>query len=693
MNAITKKIKIDLYSPTSYEVVIAQQGDNLSRTIEFVLYNQGEPYILPNENPEILAVIEGRRGDHSSFIKDCSIKDNVVTAELDGNILHDPGTIQAKIFLYDAGNNAVFSTIPFLISVQKDPCRKNRTEAEKSSAFDWLILQFHKLKNGYDAHAADFSNPHRVTKEQTGLGNVPNVSTNDQTPTYEPSGSLSELSAGETLSSAFGKLSKAVSILISHLADAVPHIDASERNRWNDAYGKRHTHPNQSILDSSTACYTEEEKQKLAGIETGAQANVQSDWKDSVETYDEIASAYPDPQDGWTVNVRDTDYTYRYNGTEWIAISANAIPKADSSIDGLLSKEDYIRFESMCEGAVTGVKGNAESEYRMGNINITPANIGLGNVANERQYSASNPQTNVTGSSGSCTGNSATATKLKTPRSIDGVSFDGSADITHFAVCNTAAGDTAKKIEIPNFVLKEGAVIFVKFTYGSHTDIAHPTILRVNESSDGLYHADDLGYYGNYGISLGSTRIYRLTYHDHKWIISETETEALQFQSSDTNDSEAEKWTSISALTTGVKFSDILSKISAMFKNVRYLYKLLGNTDISSLGDGTVTGILSKQQIKEVALSSPYAESILCFYNSFLCTIRILNIKNAPVGSNFTIAAIPEPIRPKQSLAWDHTTPGGGSIRIHVSPAGSLIAYRYNNSDVYNIGAVFTYAL
>lgn len=61
--------------------------------------------------------------------------------------------------------------------------------------------------------------------------------------------------------------------------------------------------------------------------------------------------------------------------------------------------------------AAVAVKGNAEPAYRTGNVNLTPANIGLGNVTNERQYSASNPQPSVAGSSGSCTGNAATATK------------------------------------------------------------------------------------------------------------------------------------------------------------------------------------------------------------------------------------------------------------------------------------------
>ena len=33
--------------------------------------------------------------------------------------------------------------------------------------------------------------------------------------------------------------------------------------------------------------------------------------------------------------------------------------------------------------AVTGVKGNSESTYRQGNVNITAANIGLGAVENK----------------------------------------------------------------------------------------------------------------------------------------------------------------------------------------------------------------------------------------------------------------------------------------------------------------------
>lgn len=58
-----------------------------------------------------------------------------------------------------------------------------------------------------------------LSKEDVGLGNVPNVITNDQTPTYTHSTALSALTSGEKLSAAFGKICKAVADLIAHLAN------------------------------------------------------------------------------------------------------------------------------------------------------------------------------------------------------------------------------------------------------------------------------------------------------------------------------------------------------------------------------------------------------------------------------------------------------------------------------------------
>ena len=75
------------------------------------------------------------------------------------------------------------------------------------------------LKSDFDAHTAAENNPHSVTKTQVGLENVPNVSTNDQTPTYTMASTRANLTSGEKLSVAFGKIAKAIKDLITHLTD------------------------------------------------------------------------------------------------------------------------------------------------------------------------------------------------------------------------------------------------------------------------------------------------------------------------------------------------------------------------------------------------------------------------------------------------------------------------------------------
>lgn len=67
----------------------------------------------------------------------------------------------------------------------------------------------------------------------------------------------------------------------------------------------------------------------------------------------------------------------------------------------------------------------------------------------------------------------------------------------------------------------------------------------------------------------------------------------VAFTSSDATDVDASAWESVAKLTSGEKHASLFTKVSQMFKNVRYLYKMLGSTDISSIGGGTVTGAIS----------------------------------------------------------------------------------------------------
>jgi hypothetical protein len=59
------------------------------------------------------------------------------------------------------------------------------------------------------------------------------------------------------------------------------------------------------------------------------------------------------------------------------------------------------------------------------------------------------------------------------------------------------------------------------------------------------------------------------------------------------NDSTTGDSTAPALLTSGETHASIFSKVSTIFKNVRWLLSKMGTTDISTLGDGTVTGALS----------------------------------------------------------------------------------------------------
>lgn len=56
------------------------------------------------------------------------------------------------------------------------------------------------------------------------------------------------------------------------------------------------------------------------------------------------------------------------------------LPAATTSAPGLMTADDKTKLNGIASGAqvnsITGVKGNDESSYRTGNVNLTPANIG-----------------------------------------------------------------------------------------------------------------------------------------------------------------------------------------------------------------------------------------------------------------------------------------------------------------------------
>ena len=142
----------------------------------------------------------------------------------------------------------------------------NTSDANKPVSTLQSIAIADAKQTGIDAdshlgeHTSNKSNPHGVTASQVGLDKVPNVTTNDQTPTYTEASMLAGLTSGEKLGIAFGKIKKAITDLISHLDNkSNPHgvtsaqIGLGNVNNTSDANKPVSTAQATAIADAKSA--------------------------------------------------------------------------------------------------------------------------------------------------------------------------------------------------------------------------------------------------------------------------------------------------------------------------------------------------------------------------------------------------------------------------------------------------------
>jgi hypothetical protein len=111
----------------------------------------------------------------------------------------------------------------------------------------------------------------------------------------------------------------------------------------------------------------------------------------------------------------------------------------------------------------------------------TSSTMGLMSAADK-----SNLDQLVTNQGNDIVGNAGTATTLQTARAIDGVNFNGSVAISHYATCSTAAATAAKTCTISNFSLVTGARVFVRFSYANTA--ASPTLNVSSTGAKAIYY-------------------------------------------------------------------------------------------------------------------------------------------------------------------------------------------------------------
>lgn len=380
-----QKITLDL-TISRVQNVHCSQDDADSRNILITLSDNGKPYSIPSEVRILLKIskpdntyvyIDEDDVDHL-FRND----DGTISIILSEQATCVPGICEAELQFITP--KETISTRKFNIIVKKSVINDEEIESVIESNIIQKMIR----------HLIDFMNPHKVNKEQVGLGNVPNVTTNDQTPTYEEAEEFENISSGEKLSIAFGKIQKAISSLLGHINNFDnPHkttksqIQLGNVDNTSDV-DKPVSTAQQKAIDGAYANSNKYTDQKIADLINGAPETMDTlkEIADAIEKNKSVVEAL-DKSIGTKANQNELD---THTGNDTIHITSDERTKWNdannkkhshnnkSVLDGITSE----LVQKWSNGSsLTGIKGDAEKNYRTGNVNLTPENIGAATSA------------------------------------------------------------------------------------------------------------------------------------------------------------------------------------------------------------------------------------------------------------------------------------------------------------------------
>ncbi len=555
----------------SYKSILAKQYDNQTRYISIRCTNFGQDFPL---NQNFTAEIKILTPDGRPIFDLIPIQeDGTLLLELTESILAYPGKADAEIRIRD--EDKLLSTMTFQIMIEPSVYDDDRIIAsEEFNALNDLIKEATKNYD-YVIREAGASAKMAESYAVGGTDKRPDEDT-DNAKYYSTQASGSAEDAKTYMNNAkshmddanFSKEAAAASAgTASQKADTADR-KASEAQSYAEssqsyaelsqsyAIGGTGERPDENI---SNAKYYYEQSKRISESFSGALRPMGTVTFSALPPLSTVT-------EGDMYNVSDqftTDASFKEGAGNVIPAGANVYKTSDGYWDVLAGTP------------VTGVKGNAENTYRRGNVNLTAENIGA----------------------------------LSIPASLKGSLDDYKNPGFYYAVGGNKV--TEKPNGIDSFgllVTKEGNLNRGQLLLSSRKEIG--TYARRWDSDSNVW-TEWIRIIDSEGNAVSATKALqdgngKNIAQTYQTKIGDSKDNTVTFSSADNATPAA--WTNVPVMASGEKHSSLLNKISTMFKNIRYLYKMLGTTDISQVGNGTVTGALSSlsaNSLKCKVVSSP----------------------------------------------------------------------------------------
>ena len=329
MSIITYPLTLDT-KRDFHQVLVMKEGDAGSRRIQITVTEDGKLVDISDFH----AMIKWKKPDGTIVEKTCTASENhSVSFTCTEQMLLVPGIAKAELCLYTL-ENVLLSTMPFSISIKNATVRNS--DIESSNEFNTLVETLQQAQENY----------YYVIEQATAQAN--------------------QAKEKATQASSFASTA------------------TNAANRASTFATNANNYANAASSSAQQANNFSTESKSYAIGSTGTRENEDTD---NAKYYCEQAHFISQAMQGFLLPMGTIEYPQLETATKragyMYTISHSFV--TDNTFKGgsgvtypggtIIYRTEY-GFWDFLEGTVTGVKGNAETSYRKGTINLTPENIG-----------------------------------------------------------------------------------------------------------------------------------------------------------------------------------------------------------------------------------------------------------------------------------------------------------------------------